>query len=313
LWTALNQGKNFVCRNLALRSLIFRALAIVLLSSVFPGRAWAVDYHFLRLWEPREPERWGLGANIAGSGVVFISQAVTKDELWVRTRMYRPVDGGFDLFQEETAEIGAPYRAQPGTHQFLFNLRRNVQLQPGKYLVVAECFDVADEKPRLLASESVFLTAVVVGANKAAANGQQLPPAREIPIPRRATRGFDMHFARISEPIDIERHAEAVETIGVRGFVFLPDLEAKEDLNVRVRLYRPVDGELDIAHEEIAKVDAGWPGHPGTYKFASDLKPTQPVKPGKYLVRVDCLNKRDSQPALWATASEFLTIAAGPE
>jgi hypothetical protein len=279
----------------------------------FAGNAWAVDYHFLRLGEPQEPERWGLGADIAGYGVVFIPQAVTKDELRVRLRMYRPVEGDFELFQEETGEIGTPYRAQPGTHQFLFNLRRKVQMQPGKYLVVAECFDISDEKPRLLTSDSVFLTAVVVGEKKNAPNDNQQRPPRDSPIPRRATRGFDMHFVRIAEPIAIARRGPSIEKIAVGGFLFLPDLEAKDDPDVRVRLYRPVDGDLDVVQEKAADIKAGPPGEPATYTFNCDLEPEKPLKPGKYLVRVDCLNKRDSRPSLWASASEFLTIAAEPD
>jgi hypothetical protein len=156
----------------------------------------------------------------------------------------------------------------------------------------------------------VFVTAVDLNGKNAAAteNGRRAPP--EHPVPRRVTRGFNLQFARISEPILAAWRGAAVEKIAVAGYVFTPDLEAKEDLNVRVRLYRPIDGDLDLAHEQIAKVDDGWPGEPGTYKFTCDLKSKTPVKPGKYLVRVDCLNRRDSQPWVWTSAAEFLTIEA---
>jgi hypothetical protein len=90
----------------------------------------------------------------------------------------------------------------------------------------------------------------------------------------------------------------------------MPDAEARDDLDVHVRLYRPVNGDLEVIQEVPAEIKAGPPGEPGLYSFACDLKPTTPLKSGKYLVRVDCLNKRDSQPSLWASASEFLTIAA---
>ena len=289
---------------------MLKSLTITAALSLSASSARAVDYHFVRTLQPDETTKWGLDvANIAGMGILFMPQINGKEDLAVRVRMYRPVEGDFEVFQEETAEVGTPFPAQPGTYQYLLNLPRQVLLKPGKYLVRVDCFDISDDKPALLGSDSVFFTAVEAKPK----NADPQRPLRPAPIARRPTRGFDMHFARISEPIDIERRGAVVEKITVGGFVFLPDLEAKDDLIVRVRLYRPVDGELDVADEAIAKVDAGWPGHPGTYRFTCGLKPAQPVKPGKYLLRVDCLNKRDREPTLWATALEFLTIAAATE
>jgi hypothetical protein len=152
---------------------MFKMLTFSLAIQFFAGSAWAADYHFVRIWHPLESDKYHIGSNIAGTGILFMPQANAKEDLSVRVRMYRPVEGDFEVFQEETTNAGIPFPAQPGTYQYAYDLqRKGLLMKPGKYVYRIDCFDVSDDKPKLLASSSVFLTAVDANAKNAAPDGK---------------------------------------------------------------------------------------------------------------------------------------------
>ena len=123
--------------------------------------ALGMDHNFLRIHNPVENERYGLGANIAVNGYLLCLPVERKlEDVTVRVRLYRPVNGRFEIEQEASGEITAPLPDAPGTLQFHGDLKRNKRLQPGQYMVRVDCLQKSDEGSKLLASNCVFLTAV---------------------------------------------------------------------------------------------------------------------------------------------------------
>ena len=97
----------------------------------------------------------------------------------------------------------------------------------------------------------------------------------------------------------------------VSGGLLLP--EGKDDsknVEVRVRLYRPVNGKLVVEREGTAKIRPDRT-RKGLYLFVLNWGGKGKVcPPGQYIVRVDCLDKSVKGTPLVATSSVFITIAA---
>jgi hypothetical protein len=90
----------------------------------------------------------------------------------------------------------------------------------------------------------------------------------------------------------------------------LPDKQKKpDDLSVRVRLYRPVRGGLEVAQEETGEVIVGFENAPDTFPYLFNLKRKgKYLTAGTYLLRVDCFEQGDKKQKTLLSASVFLSI-----
>ena len=139
-------------------------LLVVIFAVLGPVVAFAADveHHFLRILEPREQDKYSVNmSNIGGMGYFcFPDKERRAEDLRIRIRIYRPVNGDFELCQEQDAEIGKPFPNEPATLQYIINLKRKQPLKPGKYLYRADCFERTGKEEKLLASDSAFMTFV---------------------------------------------------------------------------------------------------------------------------------------------------------
>ena len=147
--------------------MFYRWFLIYLAMSPVVTLAADVEHRFVRIFVPREDDKYAATiANVAGTGYFyFLDKEWRPAELRIRVRIYRPVNGDFELFQEQDGEIGAPFPDEPATLQFLFNVQSKKAPKPGKYLCRVDCFDKTGEEEKLLASNAVFVTFVEVRKN----------------------------------------------------------------------------------------------------------------------------------------------------
>ncbi|HEX6987237.1 MAG TPA: hypothetical protein VF170_17800 [Planctomycetaceae bacterium] len=128
--------------------------------------------------------------------------------------------------------------------------------------------------------------------------------------------GREHRFLRIYHPMDGERYVGSA-TIAVNGYLYLPGREISADtVDVRVAFYRPVDGRLKLQQAGAAKLFRGADDGPGERTFLLNFDWVQRPPAGQYVVRIDCLDRKDGQ-AVIATQSVFITILppvpAGPQ
>lgn len=142
----------------AMSRLVFVCLAL----SPVLAFADAPKHRFVHIYGPREEDKFSNTIpNIAGMGLFYFFDPEWKPaDLRIRIRIYRPIDDDFELFLEGDAEIGPPLLNDPATLQFGINLKNNKAAKPGRYLYRVDCFDIRDEKEKLLASNAVFITFV---------------------------------------------------------------------------------------------------------------------------------------------------------
>jgi hypothetical protein len=114
-------------------------------------------------------------------------------------------------------------------------------------------------------------------------------------------------FLRIHSPVDDERYADTAK-IAVNGYLFLPDRKVDSDsVTIRVGYDRPSGKRFIIAHETTAELKPAT-NEKGMYPFVGDTKPKVPLETGRYLLRVDCLDKSGKGPPILATQSVFIEI-----
>src|SRR5262249_7077656 len=114
-------------------------------------------------------------------------------------------------------------------------------------------------------------------------------------------------FVSISHPQENDEFPKISDVAG-SGYLYFSHLDRREDVQVRVRLYRPRDRDFEIVHELMGEITAGVPSDSCQYKFSFGGK--QPIKDGKYLLVVECADVRQAAPKWIASALQFLTVAA---
>ncbi len=121
-------------------------------------------------------------------------------------------------------------------------------------------------------------------------------------------RAGEYSFLRINTPKEHERYRVGANC-ALGGVLQLADGQMDGDvLHLRVRLYRPGDKIFVIANEAAGKLTKAETGN-NRYYFSADIK--IPQMDGTYLLRVDCLNLRESPKSpkqLVASASFFLEV-----
>ena len=137
-----------------------------------------VEHRFVKIITPMEKNNYFSGiANVGGIGYFyFLDKEWKPEDLRIRIRIYRPVEEGFELFQQQDAEIGQPLPNEPATLQFLVNMKPKKAPKPGKYLYRVDCFDKSGKVETLLASNSIFITFTDAKPPGPQANGNR--PAR---------------------------------------------------------------------------------------------------------------------------------------
>jgi hypothetical protein len=122
------------------------------------------------------------------------------------------------------------------------------------------------------------------------------------------TAGMEHKLLRIHEPREQEQ-LTTTANIATNGYVLVPGFRgAHTDLSIQVRLYRPANGNFVVVQEFEGIVQPERPGEPGVYGFIADIKTKKAREPGQYLVRVECLDKRDKNPRLLASQMVFITV-----
>jgi hypothetical protein len=146
--------------------MLHRSLLIFLAMSPVATSAADVEHRFVRIFEPREEDKYSTGANVASVGYFyFLDREWKPEDLRIRVRIYRSADGGFELFQEQDAEIGHSLPREPATLQYGITVKPKKAPKPGIYLFRVDCLDTTGKEEQLLASNSVFLTFVEVRKN----------------------------------------------------------------------------------------------------------------------------------------------------
>jgi hypothetical protein len=117
----------------------------------------------------------------------------------------------------------------------------------------------------------------------------------------------DYDYVRVSEPRENTKFAKITDVSG-SGHLFMADIERADDLKLRARLYRPSDGNFDVA----ADVDGEFTGAPndkGSCRFKFDFNAAEQVDNGTYLLVVEFTKKNGEPiPKRIGSASQFLTI-----
>jgi hypothetical protein len=162
-----------------------RLLFLCLVFSPIVASAGDMKHRFIHIHELTEENNYATNIpNIAGMGFFyFFDPQWNPEDLRIRVRIYRPVKDNFEIFLEDDAEIGAPLLNDPATLQYLVNLKPKKAPTAGKCLYRVDCFDIRDEKEKLLASNAVFIT--FVDAAKPAGKDE---PVSVRPRPARAQR-----------------------------------------------------------------------------------------------------------------------------
>jgi hypothetical protein len=104
------------------------------------------------------------------------------------------------------------------------------------------------------------------------------------------------------------RPSRKTPKLPARAISIFSHIDRREDLHLRARLYRPHDGEFEIAREVIGEITGGIPREKGScqYKFKFNGEP--PVKDGKYLLVVECADVRQAEPKWIGSASQLMTF-----
>lgn len=112
------------------------------------------------------------------------------------------------------------------------------------------------------------------------------------------------HFLRINTPTEQDRYS-TTSNVEVQGSILLSDHKGMaKSLYVRVRLYYPVDGRFVVVKEELADVQAK-ANDKRCYVYYANLDTEEPYKVGRYLLRVDCLDKTQEGWPIVASQSVF--------
>jgi hypothetical protein len=279
-------------------------LLFVLAVCVAPGnlRA-AVNFQFVRISQPPEDAELSNGSQIAGAGFVHMPEAEKKEDFEVRVRLYRPIAGDFEVIREVVAEIGPGFRDEASTWQYKFNLNLERAVSEGKYLLWVDCFDKSVEEPKLLASASEFVTLAELAKKRPGAPAEADPPAEQRPFTERRR---EYRMVRIVAPEEGSRYSSTANISGV-GYVFLSRGEVIDDFAMRVRLYRPAVGKLELIQEMQVPV-AALEGMPLMVQYVYTLERKMALKAGKYLLKVDCLDVSEEEPPVLVSATRFLTV-----
>jgi hypothetical protein len=113
-------------------------------------------------------------------------------------------------------------------------------------------------------------------------------------------------MVRIVDPEEGSRYSSTSNIAGV-GYVFLPRVDLIEDFAMRVRLYRPAVGKLELVQEMQVPV-AALEGMPLMLQYVYTLERKMALKAGKYLLKVDCLDVSEEEPPVVVSATRFLTV-----
>jgi hypothetical protein len=281
-------------------------LLVVLTIHITSASGFAADYfQSVSISKPREEARLQNGSRAAGTGFLFMPEAEKKEDVQVRVRLYRPIDGDFEVIREVIAEVGPGHR--PSTWRYEFHLNLEKPVREGKYLLWVDCFDESTRRAGLLASASAFVTVASPTNERPAAPAEEDHPADEQPIARPDDRAREYKLIRISNPTEGERHSTRANILGV-GYVFLPHVDRMEDIAVRARLYYPTNQRMEIVQEMQAPVTAGLSGQPATYQYTCDLKRIVPLKEGIHLLQVECLDVSEEEPRVLISARRFVPV-----
>ncbi len=112
---------------------------------------------------------------------------------------------------------------------------------------------------------------------------------------------------RIWSPNANDKFATTASMAGI-GYAFVPRITRKEDIAFRARLYWATQRDLEVIDD--VQVDAGFPlpGHLGTYQYGYTFQRKMAIKPGTYLLRIECLDVTDEPPKVLASASRFVSV-----
>jgi hypothetical protein len=257
-------------------------------------------YQFARISQPQEEAELENGSQIAGAGYVFMPEAEKKEDFEVRVRLYRPIEGDFEVVREAIAVLGAGFRDEPSTWQYKFSLNLEKPVPKGEYLLWVDCFDKSARRQGLLASASQFVTVAKTVTDR------PVPPAGpDRPGEARGPNGN--RLIRILNPAEGERYSSRANIAGI-GFVFLPHVDRMDDVAVRARLYRPTNQRMELIQEVQVPVKAGLVGQPATYQYAYDLLRKVPMKEGKHLLQVECLDVSEEIPQVLVSARRFVPV-----
>jgi hypothetical protein len=284
-----------------------RSLLLVVLTIHITGTNGLAAHYFqsVSISKPREDARLQNGSRAAGTGFLFMPDAEKKEDLQVRVRLYRPIDGDFEVIREVNAEVGPGPR--PSTWRYEFHLNLEKPVREGRHVLWVDCFDKSTRRAGLLASASAFVTVAGPTNHQPAAPAEEDRPADEQPIAPPDDRAREYKMICISNPTEGERHSTRANVLGT-GYVFLPHVDRMEDIAVRARLYYPTNQGMAIVQEMQAPVTAGLFGQPATYQYTCDLKRNVPLKEGRHLLQVECLDVSEEEPRVLISARRFVPV-----
>jgi hypothetical protein len=284
-----------------------KPILVVTFLQICSAVACATDhYDFVRISQPEEFRIYATLSEIAGSGHLYVSGVDRREDLEIRVRLFRPRDDNFDLVVAIKGQITGGIPSEKGTCRFTFDFKGEDPLNDGTYLLEVECADTSPRVPKRVGSASQFLRVGNPSPTDPTTALDNQPPARN-QDEKQDDRIKDDKLIRIFVPQENVNYGSGANIAGM-GYFYAPGVDPG-DIIVRIHFFQAHEGAFELIQSNDGEVNPHpLPESPGTCQFLLNLPRFAPRRPGRYLLRVDCLDVSAAETKLIATTSRFVTV-----